>query len=78
MQCRKCHSRISIVVAVESASKIRRYCEAVGMAPEAIAQVLSQCGPLCRKCMQLWGAGEDDLCPPDDLAGRPADLPLVD
>lgn len=71
MQCKQCHAEISIAVAGETTRNIKRFCEVVGMAPEAAASLASQRGPLCRKCMQNWGAGEDDVQSPPKNTTKP-------
>jgi hypothetical protein len=60
MQCKQCHTEISIEVAGETTRNIKRYCEVAGMTPEAATSFASQRGPLCRECMQQWDQREDD------------------
>lgn len=68
MQCKQCQVEISIEVAGETSRNIKRYCEVVGMAPEAAASFASQRGPLCRECMQNWDAGDNDVQSPQNTA----------
>ena len=63
MECKKCKTTINIAVAAESGSTIKRFCEAAGMAPEAVASFVSLRTPLCRKCMEHWELGEEELKP---------------
>ncbi len=72
MQCKQCHTEISIEVAGETSRTIKRYCDVVGMTPEAAASFASQRGPLCRECMQRWDARESDVTSvPPTNSGKP-------
>jgi len=66
-QCKKCNAAISLVVMAETIKKIEAICEGLGMDYGAAYYVAHQQGPLCRKRMQHWGAGEDDLESPHGL-----------
>lgn len=68
MQCKQCQVEISIEVAGESTRQIKRYCEVMGMTPEAAASFVSQRGPLCRECMQDWDLRADDEPSPPSKA----------
>lgn len=54
MQCKQCGAEISIALAAESDRAIKRFGEAAGMTPEAVATFVSQRGPLCETCMEAW------------------------
>jgi len=36
-------------------------CQRLGMSEDAIGYVINLRGPLCRTCLQDWGASEDDF-----------------
>ena len=61
MECKKCNAKISGFVAVESKRNIAILCEATGMSPADAQVVAGQRGPLCRKCMEHWGTGEENI-----------------
>lgn len=60
MQCKQCQTEIGIEVAGETTRNIKRYCDVMGMPPEAAASFVSQRGPLCRECMEQWDSRGDD------------------
>jgi hypothetical protein len=63
INCKICHAKIGSMVAAESMKNIKTLLEAVGVATEFVDSRADRQGPLCRKCMLNWGAGEDDLNP---------------
>ena len=52
---------ISPAAAAESIRRMRVYILAVGKTSELAETLLKRTGPLCRRCMMNWGAGEEDL-----------------
>lgn len=63
INCKICHAKMGSMVAAESMKNIKTLLEAVGVAAEFVDSRADRQGPLCRKCMINWGAGEDDLSP---------------
>jgi hypothetical protein len=63
MKCKKCGKVISDVVAAETIEKIKAVCQALKVRPSDIESIAETQGPLCRKCMQTWGIGEDEPQP---------------
>jgi hypothetical protein len=64
MKCKQCNAEISDAIAAETTRKVKNFIETLGLSPMASDAMIENHTPLCRKCMQTWGANEDDLAPP--------------
>jgi hypothetical protein len=70
MNCKNCGISLANVVAVETTAQIRVICQGVGGDGAALESMVELYAPLCRRCIQHWGAGEDDLVVPRVVAAK--------
>ena len=64
MECKKCRTEISYAVAAETLATIKNSCRAAGMSHEEACLSARENGPLCRRCINILDAGDNDPVSP--------------